>query len=332
MAIFPTQYSTLSAAALGKHVEEQYGLNGLQCRFLLRGVSDTYVLEGAVEKYILKIYRDAHRSLEEIKGELELLNTLHRAGCKVSYPISDKTGNQLQAFEAAEGTRYGILFSYAQGNPAYKPTDDQLTITGQEMARIHNITAAITLHHPRATYNHHTTLLHPIKILEPAFTELSDEYRYLQETAAAVIKKLDSIDTSGFSYGYCHYDFMPKNFHFDEHNNITFFDFDFAGKGFLVNDLMSYWIHYALYFVVGRISREEADRAFNQFVDAYRTVRPVSAAEIDAIPYLNFTFWVFYLGFYQEQFDDFSTHFFNNHFKKERVALMKKIMDAFCLL
>ena len=332
MAIFPTQYSTLSAAALGRHVEEQYGLSGMQCRYLLRGVSDTYLLEGAAEKYILKIYRNAHRSLEEIKGELELLNILHQEGCKVSYPINDRTGNQLQAFEAAEGTRYGMLFSYAPGKPANKPTDEQIAITGREMARIHNITAAITLNHTRREYNHHTTLLHPLAILEPVFAELPDEYRYLQDTTAAVIKKIDSMDTSGFSYGYCQYDFLPKNFHFDEQNNITFFDFDFAGKGFLVNDLMSYWNHFALNAVLSRASREECDRAFNVFIDAYRTVRPVSPSEISAIPYLDFGFWVFYLGFYQEQFDDFSTHFFTTTYKKERVALIKKIMDAYCPL
>ncbi len=332
MAIFPTQYSTLSAAALGRHVEEQYGLSGLLCRYLLRGVSDTYVLEGAVEKYILKIYRDAHRSVEEIKGELELLNILHGEGCKVSYPINDRTGNQLQAFQAAEGTRYGMLFSYAIGKPANKPTNEQIAITGREMARIHNITAAIKLNHPRREYNHHTTLLHPIAILGSVFTELPDEYRYLQDTAAAVIKKIDSMDTSGFSYGYCHYDFLPKNFHFDDQNNITFFDFDFMGKGFLVNDIMSYWNHYMLNTLSGRSSRDESDREFAVFLDAYRSIRPLSATEINAIPYLIFGFWVFFLGFYQEQFDDFSTHFFTTTYKKERVALIKKIMDTYCPL
>ena len=115
MAIFPTQYSTLSARALNDVIESWYGFNGLTCRLLLRGVSDTYVLEGATGQYILKIYRGAHRSLNEIKAEVELLNRLHEGGARVSYPLKDREGKQLQSFEAAEGTRYGVLFSFAAG-------------------------------------------------------------------------------------------------------------------------------------------------------------------------------------------------------------------------
>jgi len=38
--------------------------------------------------------------------------------------------------------------------------------------------------------------------------------------------KLAQLDVSAFSTGYCHFDFLPKNFHFDG-DSVTFFDFDF---------------------------------------------------------------------------------------------------------
>lgn len=331
MPIFPTQYSTLSAPHLGKAIQERYGLKDLHCRYLLRGVSDTYQLDGPGEQYILKIYRDAHRSLSEIKGEVELLNLLHAGGARVSYPIRDSKGEQIQRFQAAEGKRYGVLFSYAAGQPALHPTDTQLTATGLEMARLHNIAAGIKLSNPRRSYDHHTMLLQPLSRLKPAFRELPEEYAYLQETAAAVIRQLDSMDTSAFSYGYCHYDFLPKNFHFDAQDQLTFFDFDFAGKGWLVLDVMSYWIHFAMYCVLGRLTREEADRKFQVFLNAYRMVRPLSGAEEAAIPYLNLGFWVFYFGFHYDNFDDFSTSFFNSRFLKERVSLIKQINETFCV-
>ncbi len=330
MAIFPTQYSTLSAPALGKAIESLYGFPPLSCRYLLRGVSDTYKLEGETARYIFKVYRDAHRSLEEIKGEVELLNALHEGGTSVSYPIRDRDGRQIQSFEAAEGTRYGVLFSYAAGKPVGVISDEQIANTGRAMAQVHNITSTIQLSHERRSYNHHSTLLGPIAALAPAFHELPDEYQYLQDTATAIIKKLDGLDTSSFSEGYCHFDFLPKNFHIDEHNKVTFFDFDFAGKGFLANDLMTYWTHFALDVILGKSTREESERAFGVFLDAYREIRPVSAEEVRAIPYLNLGFWVFYLGFHYDQFDDFSTHFFTTRFIRERVALIKKIMDLYC--
>ncbi|HEY0054562.1 MAG TPA: hypothetical protein VGB63_04325 [Pedobacter sp.] len=73
MEIFPAQYSTLSSVALNIKLHEVYNLEGMHCRLLLRNVSDTYILENESFKYIFKIYRDAHRKLEEIKGEVELL-------------------------------------------------------------------------------------------------------------------------------------------------------------------------------------------------------------------------------------------------------------------
>lgn len=330
MAIFPTQYSTLSARALGKAIESLYGFSDISCRYLLRGVSDTYKLEGISKRYIFKVYRDAHRSLDEIQGEVELLNALHEGGASISYPIRDLEGGQIQSFEAAEGTRYGVLFSYAPGKPVGVISDEQIANTGREMALVHNITSTVQLSHARRSYNHQTTLLGPIEALAPAFHELPDEYKYLQDTAVAIIQKLDSLDTSSFSEGYCHFDFLPKNFHIDEHNKVTFFDFDFAGKGFLANDLMTYWTHFALDVILGKNTREESDRAFQVFLDAYQEIRPVSAEEVKAIPLLNLGFWVFYLGFHYDQFDDFSTHFFTTRFIRERVALIKKIMDLYC--
>src|ERR1700754_1352789 len=102
MSSFPAQYSTLSAAALKSYIETAYNLNLLTCKYLLRVVSDTDILAGTSSKYILKIYRDQHRSLAEIKGEVQLLNVLKEAGASVAYPLTDIFNNPIQKFDAAE--------------------------------------------------------------------------------------------------------------------------------------------------------------------------------------------------------------------------------------
>jgi Ser/Thr protein kinase RdoA (MazF antagonist) len=93
MSIFPTQYSTLDASALGAYVGENYGFTDLSCRLLIRNVSDTYSLSAGHDRYILKIYRDAHRTLDEIRGEVELLELLKSKNIGVAAPIPDKAGN-----------------------------------------------------------------------------------------------------------------------------------------------------------------------------------------------------------------------------------------------
>jgi Ser/Thr protein kinase RdoA (MazF antagonist) len=330
MSTFPAQYSTLSADALKTYIEDAYGLQLLTCKYLLRGVSDTYIIKATEAKYVFKIYREQHRLVDEIKGEIELLNLLKENGASVAYPITDTNGHQLQQFNAAEGTRYGILFSYAEGSPVLDLNDEQLGTIGRQMAIVHNITSAIELKHQRKAYTVDSTLLSPLKNIVPAFKELSDEYTYLKDTADKVIQKLSLFDIAKFSYGYCQYDFMPKNFHFNQAGTLTFFDFDFAGKGYLVNDLMSFFVHLFLHNYTGKITNEEADRMFAVFISGYRENRNVTNEELKAIPYLGVGFWIFYLGFQHDHFDDWSNPFFGPRFIKDRVALISAWVNKYC--
>ncbi|QEC75986.1 phosphotransferase [Mucilaginibacter ginsenosidivorax] len=203
MAHFPVQYSTLSAIALKNYIANAYGLQLISCKFLLRGVSDTYIIEAIDAKYVLKIYREQHRSHGEIQGEIELLNLLKDGGASVAYPITAIDGSQLQQFNAPEGARYGILFSYAEGAPVMDLSDEQLRTIGHEMAKVHNITSVVRLSYPRREYSIETTLINPIKSFEPAFKELPDEYAYLKDLAGKVAQKLNLLNTANFSYGYC---------------------------------------------------------------------------------------------------------------------------------
>ncbi|HKG05375.1 MAG TPA: phosphotransferase, partial [Pedobacter sp.] len=167
----------------------------------------------------------------------------------------------------------------------------------------------------------------PLIRIKPAFAGLETEYTYLLEISETVITKLTSLDPDAFGYGYCHYDFLPKNFHFSEQDEITFFDFDFAGKGYLINDLASFYAHYFLMVLHGKMTQEAADRAFSVFVAGYRSIRPISQSELDAIPYFGFAWWIFYFGFHYDNFEDWSNFFFGPRFIKERVELIRKWCD-----
>jgi Ser/Thr protein kinase RdoA (MazF antagonist) len=324
MDIFPAQYSTLSSKALNIFLAEKYNLKDTSCRLLIHNVSDTYILENSTDKYIFKIYRDNHRKLEEIKAEVELLNLIHRDGGSVAHPIKDVNGVKIQSFNAVEGTRYGVLFTYALGKVVPIMSDEQLATVGMEMAKLHNITAGIALQNPRKEYSIETMLLRPLEVFAPAFEELPEEYSFLKENVHQIAKKIATLDLKNFSYGYCQYDFLPKNFHFAEDGTLTFFDFDFAGQGHLINDISSFYIHYFLEVYGGKITQQEADKSFAVFVENYKKFRSLSDDELAAIPYFGFAFWIFYLGFQYENYDDWSSIFFNSNYLKHRTALIKK--------
>lgn len=316
--MFPAQYSTLSASALNDYLQSAYGLTGISTTFLVRNVSDTYVIRDEQPRYILKIYRDSHRSRDQIQTEVALLNYLKENGAKVAYPIADVNGAYLQSFEAAEGTRYGVLFQFAPGAVAKDLTSNQLEVLGHEMALNHQLLSREGLTFDRPVYNVETTIHQPLQVLQEMFEQFDypEGKGRLQEIISRTLKAYELIDTSAFSVGYCHYDYMPKNFHFTDKDDITFFDWDFFGKGFLVNDLMSFQVHYFLHKLHGFITQEQANDDFQAFVAAYRERRDISDRELAAIPVLGNMFWVFYLAVQFQGFNDFSNPYFNKNFIK----------------
>ncbi len=332
MNLFPTQYSTLSSFALNERIKKAYNIENTTTKLLLRGVSDTYLVTVGSPKYILKVYRNRHRSLDEIQGEVELLNILRENNAKISFPLSDEEGNYIQKFNAGEGTRYGVLFSYAEGKASNNLTKNQIRIVGQEMAFNHNITSTIELNYSRPEYNTFSTIHKPLEILNSAFTEYNYDggYEYLQLISEKTIKTFDSLDANSFSYGYCHYDYLPKNFHFNEKDELTLFDFDFAGKGYLVNDLMSFQVHYLFQILYGGMSKEDSDDCMKIFINAYRERRDISAEELEAIPCLGIMFWIYYLAVQYRGYDDFSNNYFNQSYLKKWVTWIEEWESLYC--
>ncbi|SKA00856.1 phosphotransferase enzyme family protein [Sediminibacterium ginsengisoli] len=303
---FPATYSTLCPAALAELISEKYAIENVQCKLLVRGVGDTYLAEAAESRFILRVYRSTHRNLQQIKEETELLLVLKQAGISVSYPIADESGRIIRELEAAEGIRYAVLFSYAPGQTVKALNPQQLYNFGYEMARFHKVSEGMGTD-SRWHFDTATTLSRPLELLKTVLADEPETYNWLLKVAKKAAEKLSNADTNAFAKGYCHFDFLPKNVHF-EGDAVTFFDFDFMGDGWLVNDIMSFWQHLALDAYTGRTTPEAARNDYSTFLEGYRTVRTISEAELGMVPYLTPGFWLFYMGFHttHDQFFAFS--------------------------
>jgi Ser/Thr protein kinase RdoA (MazF antagonist) len=148
------------------------------------------------------------------------------------------------------------------------------------------------------------------------------------EAAEQVKQKIEQTDSSDFPTGYCQFDFLPKNFHFDSNDKITFFDFDFFGHGWLVNDIMTFWVHLTLDVFFNRMTQEAADKSLSVFVEAYREHRKISDAELALVPYLGLGFWLFYMGFHTTH-DQFYPFIFQPAQLKMRVNVIKQLMERY---
>lgn len=307
-SFFPATYSTLCATALSALVTENYGLTGSQCQLLLRGVGDTYLVRSAFGQHVLRVYRNTHRNLAQIREEVQLLLGLQAAGVSVSYPIADRSGNTIQVINAVEGERHAVLFSYAAGHSVKQMKETQLRSLGREMARFHKTAQTIAQNGSRWRFDLETTLYRPLIQLQPSIEAADPEtYNWLKQAASQVAAKLSLLNADQFPEGYCHFDFLPKNFHF-ENDMVTIFDFDFMGYGWLVNDIMSFWQHLSLEVYTQRMTQVNADDAYARFLEGYKEHNAVSEAELAAVPYLSLGFWLFYMGFHttHDQFYPFA--------------------------
>lgn len=322
--MFPTIYSTFDPSALAAFISTRYGLTHCQCELIQLGVGDTYLINAASGKFVARIYRNNHRTQEHIQAEVELLNILRSNRVSVSYPVADQNGQYIQTLEAAEGSRHAVLFSFAEGQSPIKLTEGQLKVLGHELAQFHHVSSKVKLTHTRWTFDISSTLIEPISRTRHLFRTMNNELTWWISAAAQAREYLESLDTKNFSAGYCHYDVLPKNFHFDG-DQITLFDFDFFGSGWLINDLMSFWTHLRIDVQFNRMTQSEADRCFQILLDAYRDHRFVSSEELRAIPSLSIGWWCFYMGFHASH-DQFMTFVKPDHLKM-RTALIRQITE-----
>lgn len=324
--LFPASYSTLCPDALASVLSEKYGLTNVQCRLLLRGVGDTYKVESLQGNYILRVYRSAFRNLSQVREEVDLLLALQQAQVSVAYPVTDTSGETILLLNAIEGERCAVLFTWAKGQAVMRLNENQLRTLGREMARFHNVSSSLPFGSARWTFDVDTTLLRPLQLLKPVFADDPESYEWLQQTAAHIQQHLQQLDTSGFSRGYCHFDFLPKNFHFDG-DAVTLFDFDFMGCGWLVNDIMTFWQHLAVDVYAGRSTQEESDNAYRVFLEGYKEVRAISEAELAVIPYLAPGFWLFYMGFHttHDQFYSYT----QSVYRKSYTGIVRHLVKAF---
>ena len=78
--------------------------------------------------------------------------------------------------------------------------------------------------------------------------------------------------------GICHGDLQAENFHIENENKFTFFDFDFFGTGYLAYDIGVFiWYDH----------KNKPKEIINSFLKGYQEQRPLSATEIKLLPYFS---------------------------------------------
>lgn len=317
MEKFPVTSSILSANHIGLLVAEKYGLAGdVSCTLLKTGINHSYLVNCIEGKFVFRLYSLNWRSDLEIKEEIRLLNLLKKKEVSISFPLKDLDDNYIQYLAAPEGIRQGLLFSFADGDKHLNFSADSHFDVGKTMAKIHQATIDLKLE--RVTYT-------PEIILEDSFSHLQnflpadlEEMRWMIAAQQYLLEHIHKADTSQLRSGSVHLDIWFDNMNITKDGEITIFDFDFCGNGWLCYDIA--------YYILQLHSTEkdvaQRDLKVQSFLRGYESVTQITDEERRILPILGVSLYFFYLGVQCQRFDNWSNVFLNETYLKRYINLL----------
>lgn len=308
---FPVISSILSPTALIKFVIERYGFSAVTtCKVLRQGINHSYLVTDKAEKYVLRVYHLNWRSEVEITAELDLLDFLKRNQIAVSFPIKDRYGNYIQRINALEGERFAVLFSFAKGDTIRNPSEKACYHLGLTMAKMHQLTINKLIN--RKSYHADTLMTWAYEQAETKFSAQLPTMQYFKRAVDTIQDQFTNANTSQLRSGAIHLDLWYDNMKMKDETEITLFDFDNCGNGWLFLDIS---------YSVKSLFRHEPDKdAFRKklesFYQGYESISAVSTEEKRLVPYGGLAIWLHYSGVHAQRFDDFCNVFLSEDFLK----------------
>ena len=236
---------------------------------------------------VVKFYRPGRWSREAILEEHRFLLDLRAAEIPVCAPIAFPDGATLHE---VEGIHYAV-WPRTGGRPPAEFTDEEISVLGRLLARIHNVGAAGSAPH-RLRLDAPTSALAPLEFLQdggflPA--ECARRYRSAVETVAEIYEARSADVPVHRIHGDCHVGNLLRG-----DDGWFFLDFDDFSVGPAVHDV---WM-----LLPGRDA--EAVRQRTQLIEAYRQFRDFDARWLRLVEPLRAFRFVFYAAWIARRWDD----------------------------
>ncbi len=292
MKALPVTRSLFSQTHIAEWVAEHYSLPApVKCQLLQAGDHDDYLICADSKQFILRIYGEKYwlNTDEAYRFEIAWLRYLQEKRSPVSHLIPRKDGYFLGYIEAPEGPRHSILRCFAEGVSG--PLNGKRAfLLGREIARIHLISAKFETTHKRAPLDLHFLLDEPVLAIKQHLdARYTEEQQRLDELAAQLKEKvLSLLSFKEAEWGMIGGNFNGFNQHFVGNDQLTLWDFDLCGYGWRAYDLGVFrWMqfsdvrtgaHALEAFLKGNFFK------WKRFLSGYQSIRPLSGAELEAIP------------------------------------------------
>ncbi|MBX2842636.1 MAG: phosphotransferase [Flammeovirgaceae bacterium] len=314
----PVTDSTISGDYLSVLLREHYGFSSnTKCNIFRTGINHSYIVTTPEQKYVLRIYSFQWRTALEISEEIRLLNQLKEHNISVSYPILNLHNEYILELQAPEGLRYGVLFSFAEGRKVREFSVDTGYNIGKLMAQLHQVTQNLSLQ--RITYNADSLVLLAYDHAKVHFSETNEEMQFINQAVKVIEKEFSILKPETLRKGVVHLDIWYDNMHIKNESEMTIFDFDFCGNGWLLHDIA--------YFIMQMYHHEADKKLYNTkkaaFFSGYESITSISEEEKKLLPFSGLSIWIFYLGVQSQRFDNWSNLFLSENFLKRFMGMAK---------
>lgn len=287
-----------------RHFLKGYGLSPFsEVQFLTKELNDTYTIRAESEIYTYRIYRHGWREQEDIMFELEAILHLYEKGFPVSYPIKRSDGDYICEFNAPEGKRYGVMFSYSKGNRPQINVDNAQNF-GVTLGKLHSKTDSFQ---PQANREFNLDIDHlmerPKAFIIPALQQYlgPEDVDSFREITNHLQEKIEDME---LEFGFCHGDFHNHNMHV-LNNQIEVFDFDCCGMGFRAYDVAVTWWNLLHNY------KKQEEECWDAFLNGYLSQRKLSDDDMGCLPVFISIRRIWLLGMMLENDDVWGTNWMN---------------------
>ncbi|MBC8005404.1 MAG: phosphotransferase [Verrucomicrobia bacterium] len=325
---FPVSNSNLSALHLGLFLQEKYSLSAdTTCQIIKAGINHTYLVSNLTDRYVFRVYSLNWRTLTEIEEEIKVLNLLHQNNVSVSYPVLDNENHYIQIINAPEGNRFAVLFTYAKGEKLHSYSLETHCRIGELMARLHRVTHNQKLN--RVTYTSEIILKDSLEKISRFLPRETDEMNFMHSAQKYLLQEFSTADIKEIRQGIVHLDIWFDNLNITDENQVTLFDFDFCGNGWLCMDVAYYILQL---HNIGRYEEKEYQPKVDSFLKGYESVTPISDEEKRLLPMLGVSLYFFYLGVQCQRYDNWSNSFLSVDYLKRYInGLVKRYYNIYNL-
>jgi Ser/Thr protein kinase RdoA (MazF antagonist) len=290
------------------------------CRLLTRGFNDTYeVIANSGGRYALRLgARRSHRPTD-LDYEVAFLSYLETAEIPIAAPIPSRDGRLWLSVELPERERPAVLFRFLEGHKPLAADIAETRAQAKTLARIHIAGKGFLNPPERFVLDVDHLIRRPLAALAASSILNVESRAYLEGLAASLIREIKERSTQ-LSSCHCHGDCHGFNARITSAPSepvASLFDFDDGGPGFLAYDLAVFLWSVRTYMAA------ERKHLWRPFIEQYQDLHPVSANDLNAIPFFVAARHLWLMGEYAARANEWGTEWLNEAWVERQLAFLQ---------